>query len=223
MPLRERANAAVRARGRRFWATVIVICSVVVMFVGSQIAHDRGQSVDWYTGFGQWLGALASFIAAGTALWISTTDRRNAVADQRRIEKQQEDDLRRQAGLVKVTVEMLGKAQPVGPMIPTPSVGIRNRRIDRIFDIEVAKFVHHGEELELQLDRIHGYAFSPPRSKPSFAMGPVARLMLQSDEMLVLYQQGSLPGTPADFAAVRYTDSDGRRWEVDSDGGVSRL
>lgn len=53
------------------------LVSIGCLFVGSQIAYEHGQSVAWYTGFGQWLGALGSFAAAGVALWISTSDRRD--------------------------------------------------------------------------------------------------------------------------------------------------
>lgn len=86
-----------RPRGRSLliiWAVV----PVAVLFVGSQIAHDRGQSVSWYTGFGQWLGALGSFTAAFAALWISVSDRHDR--------KQERDALAQaQANLVVVNVE----------------------------------------------------------------------------------------------------------------------
>src|SRR5271163_933725 len=77
-----------RSRGVWFWAIAGIATSVFVLFVGSQIAHDRGQSVEWYTGFGQWLGGLGSLIAAGVALWIAVTERRH-------VERQREADLMR--------------------------------------------------------------------------------------------------------------------------------
>ena len=61
----------------RFWSVAIEIGSVGILFAGSQIAHNHRQSVEWYTGFGQWLGALSSFIAAGAALWISVSSGAN--------------------------------------------------------------------------------------------------------------------------------------------------
>jgi hypothetical protein len=67
----------IRARATLVSAVVGSVIAVGALFAGSQIAHDRGQSVDWYTGFGQWLGALGSFIAAGAALLIATRDRRD--------------------------------------------------------------------------------------------------------------------------------------------------
>ena len=152
-----------RTRGVRFWAITITAVSVVVLFAGSQIAHDRGQTVDWYTGFGQWLGALGSFVAAGAALWISVSDRRYNMAERQRAEDQQEADRERQAGLVRVTAEMLGQSQAVGPSIATPSIGIRNRRTDRIYDIEVTKYIHRGQEVDLVVDMVNGFTVSPPR------------------------------------------------------------
>jgi hypothetical protein len=65
-----------RSRNARFWAVVIAALSIGALFAGSQIARNWGQDVNWYTGFGQWLGALGSFAAAAAALWIATTDRR---------------------------------------------------------------------------------------------------------------------------------------------------
>jgi hypothetical protein len=66
----------IRTRGTLFWAVVATAVFIGGLFAASQIAHDRHQSVDWYTGFGQWLGALGSFVAAGAALLIATRDRR---------------------------------------------------------------------------------------------------------------------------------------------------
>jgi len=206
-----------------FWAAIITAVSVVGLLVGSQIAHDRGQSVGWYTGFGQWLGALGSFIAAGAALWISMSDRRHNMAERQRTEDRQDADLKRQAGLVQVTAKMFGKSQPIGPALPTASIGIRNRRTDRIFDIGVVKFIHHGEEMELTVGRVNGFAVSPRKQKSYYFAEQLPGLALETDEWLVIYQQDTLPNTPADFASVRYTDSMGRRWEVDTEGAVTRL
>ncbi len=114
---RIRVALVTHTRSVLFWAVVIAAVSIGVLFAGSQIARDNGQSVDWYTGFGQWLGALGSFTAAGAALWISTSDRRHTMADRRRATIQQDADLKRQAGLVRVTAEMLNRRQPVGPGI----------------------------------------------------------------------------------------------------------
>lgn len=224
-----RQNRVVRFLGSRshgFWAATIAVVAVGGLFVGSQIAHDRGQSVDWYTGFGQWLGALGSFIAAGAALWISATDRRRADAARQQVEDREAADLKRQAGLVRVTAEMLGQRQAVGPALPVGAVGIRNRREDRIFDVEVVKFIHGGQELDIEVDRTNGFAVFPRRPEHEHRFPVDAELpgiALATDEWLVLYQQDSLPNTPADYAAVRYTDVAGRRWEVDTEGAVTRV
>jgi hypothetical protein len=206
-----------------FWAVIFTAVSIGVLFAGSQIARDSGQSVNWYTGFGQWLGALGSFTAAGAALWISMSDRRHTMAERQRTEIQQDADLKRQAGLVRATAEMLGQRQPVGPGISRASIGIRNRRADRVFDIEVVKFIHHGEEMELTVERVNGFTVSPLKQENYYFAHQLPGLALETDDWLVIYQQAALPNTPADFAAVRYTDSAGRRWEVDTEGTVTRL
>jgi hypothetical protein len=208
-----------------FWAVTIAMASAFVLFAGSQIAHDRGQTVDWYTGFGQWLGALGSFVAAGAALWISMSDRRHNVEERQRTEDQQNADLERQAGLVQVTAERLGQRQAAGPNIVRASVGIRNRRSDRIFDIEVVKFVHNGRETDLEVEIVNGFAVSPvrPEHRNSFPKrADLPGIALATDEKLVIYQQGSIPDTQAEYVAVRYTDPAGRRWEVDTEGVVVR-
>ncbi|OPX12980.1 hypothetical protein [Mycobacterium sp. AT1] len=214
-----------RSRGVRFWAVTVTAASVIVLWAGSQIARAVGQDVNWYTGFGQWLGALASFIAAGAALWISMSDRRNNIEDRRRLEREQQADLERQAGLVRITAEMLGRSQAAGPSIRTPSVGIHNRRADPIFDIDILKFIHHGQELELKPAFINGFAISPPRpsQKHWYQEAQLRRIALAPDELLVIYQQDDLPGTPADYVAVQYTDRSGARWEVDTAGAVKRF
>lgn len=74
-----------------------LVVPVVVLFIGSQIAHNSGQSVNWYAGFGQWLGALGSFTAAGAALWISVSDRGER-------KREREAEAQAQANLVVVTV-----------------------------------------------------------------------------------------------------------------------
>ena len=223
---RDRIARVISTRSHWFWAVTITFLCVGVLFIASQIARDLGQSVDWYTGFGQWLGALGSFIAAGAALWISTTDRRRADAARQRVEDQEKADLERQAGLVRVTAEMLGQRQAVGPALNAAAVGIRNRRPDRIFDVEVVKFIHHGQEMELDIDMVNGFAVFPrrPEHENRFPFkSELAGITLAPDEWLVLYQQDSLPGTPADYAAVRYTDTACRRWEVDTKGAVTRI
>jgi hypothetical protein len=215
-----------RTRGVRFWAITISAVSVGALFAGSQIARNWGQAVDWYTGFGQWLGALGSFVAAGAALWIAVSDRRNTVAERERRENQQDADLERQAGLVRVTAEKLGQRRAVGPSFAEAALGIRNRRSDRIFDIEVVKFIHHGEEMDLDIDMVNGFAVFPrrPEHETHFPVKvQLPGIALASDEMLVLYHSSGMPGTPAEYAAVRYTDSVGRRWEVDTEGAVTRL
>lgn len=220
---RKRLTAWFHSHRALFGALIIIAALTGVLFAASQIARNWGQDVDWYSGFGQWLGALASFVAAGAALWISTSDRRENMRDRQRLEGQQEADLARQAGLVQVTAGMLGQAQVAGPSIRTASIAIRNRRLDRIFQIEVVKFIHHGEEMEMPTAKVRSFAISPKRPNDSlYFREHLPFVVIDTDELLVIYQQGDLPNTPADYAAVRYTDSAGRRWEVDTDGVVTR-
>lgn len=216
----------------RFWAVLggIFAVSLSVLFVGSQVARDHGQSVDWYTGFGQWLGALASFLAAGVALWIAGSDRRRADVVRAEEHAQQEADLARQAGLVQVTVEMFGVRQAVGPNLPAAGIGIRNRRADRVFDIEVVKLIHQGTEvpfdLKTDVEFINGWATSPAREmheKWFPQSGELIGIAVETDELLVIYQPQRLPNTAADYAAIAYTDASGRRWQVDTKGVVTRL
>lgn len=70
----EKLKALVSKRGVGFWAV-----SIAVLFAISQIAYVRSRSVEGYTGFGLWLGALGSFVAAGAALWISVSNRRRSI------------------------------------------------------------------------------------------------------------------------------------------------
>lgn len=217
---RHPATRCLCTRGLRFWVIAITFASVGVLFLGSQIARNFGQSVDWYTGFGQWLGALGSFIAAGAALWISVTDRQRSDAQRERIQVQEDADLNREAGLVRVALEVLGKRQPVGPSIPTASIGVRNRRANRIFDVEVVKFAQRGQDLDVEIDMVNGFAVFPrrPEHEDRFTFkSELEGITLFPDELLVLYQN-----TVGDYAAVMYTDVKGRRWQIDTAGTVSR-
>ncbi|MEE2853759.1 MAG: hypothetical protein VX424_14060 [Actinomycetota bacterium] len=213
-------------RGTFFWAAIITAAVIAVVVAGSQIAHDRGQSVEWYTGFGQWLGALGSFAAAAAALWISVSDRQRSDEERRQGNAQVEADLGRQAALVRVTAEMLGRRQAVGPAIRTAALGIRNRRTDRIFDIEVLEFVHQGEKKDLPVARVNGFAVYPRREEHASRFPfseELPGMTLDTDEWLVIYQPDQMPNVPADYAAVAYTDAAGRRWQVDTEGSVKRL
>ena len=61
-----------------FWAVTLTVVAVLLLWLVSQVAVWSGQDVAWYAGFGQWLGALASLIVAGVALWIAVSERRQA-------------------------------------------------------------------------------------------------------------------------------------------------
>ncbi|BBY11007.1 hypothetical protein [Mycobacterium marseillense] len=199
-----------RTRGVWFWAIAAAAASLIVLFAGSQIAHDRGQSVEWYTGFGQWLGALSSFIAAVVALWI-------AVSDRRHVEKQLLADLAREAGLVRVTADIFYERDATNAPIRMAGVKANNRRTGRIFEIEVTRFVMGGREVSpLRLSSVELH----PKPKGSYyTAADLPHLSIESDQSLYLYPN-ELPNNPADYVALAYTDSSGRRWQVDTDGKV---
>ena len=114
-------------------------------------------------GLGNGLGGIGSLIAAAVALWIAVTERRRSDMERQRVNEQQEADLTRQAGLVRVTAEKLSQRQAVGPSIGRASIGIKNRRMDRIFDVEVVAFVHQGEKMDLPVAPVNGFAIFPRR------------------------------------------------------------
>lgn len=206
----------------------ITVAVVLVVYIGSQIAHDSGQSVEWYTGFGQWLGAIASFAAAATAVWIATADRRRA--DQIRADERNQEnrDLARQAGLVSVTARTLGQRQPLGPAPGVPSVAILNRRSEPIFAVEIVKLVLRGEEqaLPLELDMTNGFVLypRPEKHKDRFPLAAEFEgITVEPDQLLGIHHPSGLPGGVADYVAVAYTDRSGRRWQVDTCGEVTRM
>lgn len=212
-------------RGALFWAITLPLGSITALFAASQVAHDRGQSVGWYTGFGQWLGALGSFTAAGVALWI-------ALDGQRRDKRQRESDLRRQAGLVRVSVERVDQRQSGGGFSKCAAIAIKSYRSGRIFHINVTQFLHRGKPAPPVSQISDGCEIFPITTQwnPSTEWS-INQLALKSDDMLVLYLRGELSNPvhfenkskPDFFVAVRYTDEAGHRWEVDSGGGVRRL
>lgn len=211
-----------RQRGVWFWATVITIGSVLLLFVGSQIARSLGQDVDWYAGFGQWLGALGSLIAAGVALWIAVTGRREADAREKAEQDRQDADLARQAGLVQVAAKMLSRRQAAGPNYSHPGISVRNRRPDRIFEISVVRYMMLGKDVDMEVGDVGGIDLKP-RDRNGWYFGKeLPTLVLESDHVLSIYPKGGLD-LPADYVAVEYTDSAGRRWRIDSEGEVTRL
>ena len=197
----------IRRKGVWFWAVLVTAASVAFLWAGSQFA--TGQDVDWYTGFGQWLGSL---IAAGVAFWI-------AVSDRRRRDRQHDADLAREAGLVRVVGQRLSKIQPAVLSIPQSGIRISNRRSTRIFEVSVEQFVYQGREIRLEIDSID---IHPRKRELIIQPDSLPNLHIEPDETLTIFAKG-LPGCPADYVAVLYTDSSGLRWRVDSEGEVERL
>jgi hypothetical protein len=203
-----------RSRGVWFWAITGTATSVAVLFVGSQIAHDRGQTVEWYTGFGQWLGGLGSLVAATVALWIAVTDRRHT-------EKQLEADLTREAALVRVMVKVFSPRDDFsGVPIPTAGIRVTNRRAGRIFEIEVVRFLMEGKEVSPV--RLSSIDLFPKPKDAYYTANELQYLSLDTEQSLYLYPN-ELPNVAADYVAVAYTDLSGRRWKVDTDLTVERI
>ncbi|WP_157935600.1 hypothetical protein [Mycobacteroides abscessus] len=208
------ARKLIRTRGVWFWAAVITVGSVSLLWLGSQVAKWIGQDVQWYTGFGQWLGAIGSLIAAGVALWIAVTDRRQ-------VDMQRDADLAREAGLVRVTAEKLAQRK-VGGRVARAAVGIRNRRTSRIFEIRVAQFVIQGQDVPLELPMVNGFDLYPSERETSYTGTNIADLAVKPDQWLALFPLGD-PDVLADYVAVEYTDANGRRWKVDTNQTVIRI
>lgn len=181
---------------------------MLALWGGTQAARAWGQSVGWYAGFGQWLGALGSLIAAVVALWIATSERRHA-------DQQRDADLARQASLVRVTSNW-SERDAGAP----PALRVRNRRPDRIFEIETAWLAMDGvETIPLQLSSIE---LHPNPQGQRYAVSELPHLSVDPDAALLL-TPNETPDKPAEYAAIRYTDSSGRRWQVDTYGNVGRV
>lgn len=202
-------RAGRRFRGVWFWALSGTVVAVLVLWGGTQIARAWGQSVDWYAGFGQWLGALCSLTAAVVALWIATSERRHA-------DQQREIDLARQASLVRVTAANVSERDITGAPLALAGIGVRNRRPDRIFEIETVRFGTDG--MEIVPLRVSSIEIHPNPQGHRYTVPELPHLSVGPDEVLHL-----VPHEPADYAAIRYTDSSGRRWQVDTYGNVGRF
>lgn len=224
--LAARVRAVASARGVWFWTAFGTVSAVLLLWAGSQLAKANGQNVDWYTGFGQWLGALGSLIAAVVALWIATTDRQRA--DQaRRAEREEADkDLAREAGLVRVETGHMKAAVVVMPTDSRPGIAIDNRRSSCIYDIEVVRIVKEGAvipdpEFHRQI------RVQPSKSEWAPHYSSLKYFALEPNHLVMVYPKGPAENQgemdePPEYVAVRYTDQSGRRWEVDSDGGPAR-
>ena len=201
---------------------MVTVVSVVILFVGSQVARWRGQNVDWYAGFGVWLGALGSVIAAGVALWIAVTERSRIDAERAHAEAREDADLARQAGLVRVTAAMLSKRQAVGSSYGRAGIEIRNRRAECVFEINIVRYVLEGQVLDVEIDGFGAIDLFPRDREGWYHAKELPNLALEPHKRLSVFPHG-LPDTPADYAAVEYTDISGRRWRVDTEGEVTRL
>jgi len=194
--------------------TLLGVLVVAILWGATQLAMQFGQDVDWYAGFGQWLGALASVFAAGIALWIATSDRRDRMNEQRR-------ELTLEASLVRVQIGRGWMPNPVNYPDSRECITVTNWRRSELFDIEVRQLrtagdqdigtdkfsqvvVYSAEKPEILLREARQLRWVPIDPKAYFVLFPAAREELS-------------------YAAIRYTDSAGRRWQVDSNNAVIRL
>lgn len=203
-----------------FWLGVILVGSTVVLTVSTISANRLNQSVEWYAGVGQWLGALGSLLAAGMALWIVTTDRRRF--DQLRQDEQRERDadLLREAGLVRLmdlrntrdmNLDDLSGRSDSGVV----GIKVRNYRADRIFDLDLSVDTAEAQTV----DPMWTYAY--PDGYEKSQVEPEKCTVAPDGE---LYLQARLRSWIEHVRiTVRYTDQRGRRWQIDADGNVARV
>ncbi|PPJ31863.1 hypothetical protein C5E45_32760 [Nocardia nova] len=209
------------------WTAVGTTAAVLLLWAGTQLAKATGQSVEWYTGFGQWLGALGSLVAAVVALWISTTDRQRADRAQQDARDEAERDLAREAGLVRVTSgqfsALLAGVARGGTL---PGIAVENRRNSRIYDIEYARIASHGVAIP-DPTFLRYVKFRAGKAGDAQKIESLRVIGLEPDHLLTAYlttsaENSAPPDEPPEYVAVRYTDQSGRRWEVDTDRGPGR-
>lgn len=194
--------------GRRVavWATGVV----VILLIGTQLMIAFDRDVAWYSGFGQWLGALGSLFAAGVALWIATSDRRR-VDDQRSADKEaQDEDLAREAGLVRIALQPYER-----PVQTWPAVSVRNYRKSRLFELELV-------EIEAEVagtPEVAVYRWFTNGQDMMLKPKNLNTEIIESGDVLWLLLTDQAAPTSAVF---RYTDETGRRWEVDTKGAIAR-
>ena len=169
----------------------------------------------WYTGFGQWLGALGSLIAAAVALGIATADRRHAAGLRKAEQDERDADLAREAGLVRVefddVVDSLSGAT-VRVLV------VKNWRRSRLFEVDVNCFEAHGSDPHPGISPIvvRYNGIGPAQEVSNRRLGAIA---LREGVQLEIR---SANGAPPAYGSIHYTDEAGRRWEVDSDGVIAR-
>ncbi len=228
--LKARTGSWLNSRGTRFWAIASATVAVSLLFIGSQIAHDRGQSVNWYTGFGQWLGALGSFIAAGVALWISVNDRHDRLSELRAEEQARARLVRVSAGWLPSRAAVEVRVENYGPL--------------PVLDVELvaAEWSQHPQARWIALN-------TGQPNPPEYTFSPLLKPRQSNDdlfiEVLVLAVQfvdsdtnqplatpnprtanfGVPTYLPIDLSEVairvRFTDASGTLWETATDGAGS--
>ena len=194
------------------WLVATVAFSVVCLTIGTLLAFHLDQDVSWYTGVGQWLGAIASVVAAGVALWIATSDRKRADQLRRDEQRERDADALREAGLVRVHIDDLPRRDVAGVSHGEYGVEVRNRRSTRIFDLDVEP-TRDGEVIPVSWCSVE-IDFKRASNDP-------ADCVVQPDQ--VLHAFISIDSWRDVQVTVRYTDQSGRRWRVGTDGAVAKV
>jgi hypothetical protein len=198
-----------------FWLTALTVTSVALLTAGTIAANRLNQSVEWYAGVGQWLGALGSLLAAITALWIASTDRRRADTLREAERLDRDADLLREAGLVRVRFEEIPRRRLTGGTFGETGIGIRNRRADPIFDLELHTVTIDGQDFRFDVDTVSV-------DGGAAAQGTLTQRVVDPHQELLLFAEIP-PHNGETFTAVRYTDQRGRRWQVDTAGAVVKV
>lgn len=226
-----------RAAERRVWSwgLGVTVLTVALLWGGTEAVQEFDQDVDWYTGFGQWLGALGSLLAAGAALWIATTDRRRIDHQRREDQAAQDTDLAREAGLVRVAMFDKRLPRSLKPSDAAPGISVTNWRSSPLFDLRLERIVVKGTKL---LTPGIGFVEVPnPAENDKMSTGRnaemLAREIIDSRSIVSIFPEDSTkerrkPETPelhdekVECAVLRYTDNTGRRWEITSGSTMAR-
>ncbi|MGZ9829483.1 hypothetical protein ACXYTP_21440 [Tsukamurella ocularis] len=223
-------------RNKLFTLTMkLSLAFLVVLVAVSLILWAVGVGADWFSGVGQWAGAVAGVFAGIAALWIATTDRRIAKqqrdddrterAQEREAERQDEEDaLAREASLVRVQAGAVVSQRDVSGWHRATGIRIDNRRVGRIFEVEVVSVVVRGEALtDLEPNSIYGLRLAPS-DKDTHPKASLGYMTVRSDQALSIYMDQIRCGDDEPVEAViRYTDERGYRWEVGTSGEARRV
>ncbi|SUE07092.1 Uncharacterised protein [Prescottella equi] len=211
--LRERLTLLLR--GPWIWVLYGTLVAIVALWAGTQIALESGQDVAWYSGFGQWLGALGSMIAAGVALWIATSERQAA-------QEARDRDLAREAGLVTVRVFDEMRVPGAGATDVAPGIVVMNWRQSRLFNLHIREIRGAVSPFIVAVRTDPGAKLQPALGAKRVSMGELMLTPIAHEDVVTIFPTVS-EGGRISYASLRYTDETGRQWEVDNGSRVARI